>query len=51
VANADIIATLEPGVRIEVNALGGEYLRVRALGEQSLIGFVHKEDAFFERAH
>ena len=47
-ANAEVIATLRPGIRIEVTALGGEYFLVRALDAENLHGFVHKEDAFFE---
>ena len=48
-ANADIIDTLHPGIRIEVTSLGGEYFAVRALGDEHIHGYVHKEDAFFER--
>ena len=47
-ANADVIATLSPGSRIEITKAGGEYFRVRALDGDNLSGFVHKEDAFFE---
>lgn len=47
-ANADIIDTLHPGIRIEVTNLGGEYFAVRALGGENVHGYVHKEDAFFE---
>ena len=47
-ANADIIDALHPGIRIEVTNLGGEYFAVRALGDENIHGFVHKEDAFFE---
>ena len=47
-ANADVIATLSPGSRIEITQAGGEYFRVRALDGDNLSGFVHKEDAFFE---
>jgi hypothetical protein len=46
-ANADVIATLNPGSRIEITK-AGEYFRVRALDGDNLSGFVHKEDAFFE---
>ena len=48
-ANADIIDTLHPGIRIEVTNLGGEYFAVRELGNENVHGYVHKEDAFFER--
>ena len=47
-ANADVIATLSPGSRIEITKAGGEYFRVRALDGDNVSGFVHKEDAFFE---
>lgn len=47
-ANADIVDTLHPGMRVEVTGLGGEFLRVRSVGGESFQGFVHKEDAFFE---
>jgi len=47
-ANADVIDTLHPGIRIEVTNLGGEYFSVRALGDENIHGYVHKEDAFFE---
>jgi hypothetical protein len=47
--NAEIIDTLKPGVRIAIINRSGEYFRVRSLGERSVSGFVHKEDAFFER--
>jgi len=46
-ANADVIATLSPGSRIEITK-AGEYFRVRVLDGDNLSGFVHKEDAFFE---
>src|SRR5262245_19323107 len=47
--NAEIIDTLQPGVRIAIINKSGQYFRVRSLGERSVSGFVHKEDAFFER--
>lgn len=47
--SAEIIDTLQPGVRIAILNRSGEYFRVRSLGERSVSGFVHKEDAFFER--
>ena len=47
-ANADVIATLSPGSRIEITKAGGEFFPVRALDGDNLSGFVHKEDAFFE---
>ena len=47
-ANADIIDTLRPGTRIVVTNRSGEYLTVRS-SDGKVSGFVHKEDAFFER--
>jgi general secretion pathway protein A len=48
-ANAEIIATLGPGTRIQVTGPTGEYYGVRSLGTKTIRGYVHKEDAFFER--
>ena len=48
-ADAEIIDTLKPGIRIVVTNRSGEYLRVRSLSDEKVSGFVHKEDAFFER--
>jgi general secretion pathway protein A len=50
-ADAEIIDSLRPGIRVEVTNVGGEYFRVRALGNENVQGFVHKEDAFFEPFH
>jgi general secretion pathway protein A len=47
-ANADIIDTLRPGIRVEVIGRGGEFLRVRSLGDDRVRGYVHVDDAFFE---
>jgi general secretion pathway protein A len=47
-ANADIIDTLRPGIRVEVIGRGGEFLRVRSLGDDTVRGYVHVDDAFFE---
>jgi len=48
--SAAIIATLEPGTRITVAGRTGEYYRIRSLGtDEPIRGYVHKEDAFFER--
>jgi general secretion pathway protein A len=47
-ANAEIIETLHPGMRIVVTNRSGEYLTVRS-SDGKVSGFVHKEDAFFER--
>jgi hypothetical protein len=49
-ANSEIVDTLRPGTRILVTSRSGQYLRVRSLGGEKVSGFVHKEDAFFERA-
>jgi type II secretory pathway predicted ATPase ExeA len=48
-ADAEIIDILKPGIRIVVTNRSGEYLRVRSLADERVSGFVHKEDAFFER--
>jgi hypothetical protein len=48
-ANAKIITTLAPGTPIEVTGPAGEYFRVRALGTDTIRGYVHREDAFFEQ--
>jgi type II secretory pathway predicted ATPase ExeA len=47
-ANAEIIETLHPGMRIVVTNRSGEYFSVRS-ADGKVSGFVHKEDAFFER--
>ena len=47
-ANADIIDTLRPGIRVEVIGRGGEFLHVRTLGDDTVRGYVHVDDAFFE---
>ena len=48
-ADAEIIDTLESGTRIVVTSKSGEYFRVRSLRDEKVSGFVHREDAFFER--
>jgi general secretion pathway protein A len=49
-ADAKIIATLEPSTRIKVVSANGDYLQVQAVFEGKAIrGYVHREDAFFER--
>ena len=48
--DAKIIATLEPSTRIKVVSANGDYLQVQAVFEGKAIrGYVHREDAFFER--
>jgi general secretion pathway protein A len=48
-AGAEIISTLEPGSRVTVLALSRDYYLVRSVDKQSIRGYVHREDAFFER--
>ena len=49
-ADAKIIATLEPSTRIKVVSAKGDYLQVQTIFEGKAIrGYVHREDAFFER--
>jgi general secretion pathway protein A len=49
-AEAKIIAMLEPSTRIKVVSAKGDYLQVQAVFEGKTIrGYVHREDAFFER--
>jgi general secretion pathway protein A len=49
-ADAKIIATLEPSTRIKVVSAKGDYLQVQAVFEGKTVrGYVHREDAFFER--
>jgi general secretion pathway protein A len=43
------ITTLAPGTRIRVESKNGDYLRVRSLDDPGLRGYVHRQDAFFER--
>ena len=49
-SNADIIATLEPGTRVIVARRNREYYWVRSVGTEPIRGYVHREDAFFERS-
>ncbi len=48
-ADAEITGALQPGTQVRVLGKTGEYFHVRAMGEQALSGYVHVEDAFFER--
>jgi general secretion pathway protein A len=48
-SDAEIVATLEPGTWVRVESRSGEYFRVRSLNDDSVRGYVHQEDAFFER--
>jgi general secretion pathway protein A len=43
------ITTLPPGTRVRVESKNGDYLRVRSLSDPGLRGYVHRQDAFFER--
>jgi general secretion pathway protein A len=43
------ITTLPPGTRVRVESKNGDYLRIRSLSDPGLRGYVHREDAFFER--
>jgi hypothetical protein len=48
--NAEIVATLEPSTRVKVVNARGDYLQVQAVLEGKTIrGYVHREDALFER--
>ncbi len=47
--DAEIITTLQPGSRVQVESKSGRYLRVRSLNETGVHGYVHEEDAFFKR--
>ncbi len=46
--NATVIATLPPGTQVRVESKTGEYFRIRSLHDPEVIGYVHKEDAFFQ---
>jgi general secretion pathway protein A len=48
-ANAEILTTLKPGTSIEATGPAGEYYLVRSIGTRTIRGYVHREDAFFER--
>jgi hypothetical protein len=48
--DAEIITTLQPGTRVRVESKTGKYLRVRSLNDPAVRGYVHEEDAFFERS-
>ena len=43
------ITILPPGTQVRVESRDGDYLRVRSLNDPELRGYVHREDAFFER--
>jgi len=48
-SNADIIATLKPGSHVNVSGRTGDYYQVRTLGNETIHGYVHREDAFFQK--
>ena len=48
-SDAAITATLPPGTWVKIESRSGEYLRVRSLNDAGVVGYVHREDAFFER--
>ena len=48
-SEADIIATLQPGTRVQVLAQTQDYFQVHSLEDRGIRGYVHREDAFFER--
>ena len=47
--SSSTVTILAPGTRIRVESKSGDYFRVRSLDEAGLRGYVHREDAFFER--
>jgi hypothetical protein len=48
-SDAAITATLPPGTWVKIESRSGEYLRVRSLNDPGVLGYVHREDAFFAR--
>ena len=48
-AKSDVIATLRPGTRIQLVGRSGEYFKIRSMESEGVRGYVHKEDAFFDR--
>ena len=49
-ANAKIIATLTPPAQVKVLSVKGDYFRIQTVLEGRIVrGYVHREDAFFER--
>jgi hypothetical protein len=43
------VTILPPGTRVRVEGKEGDYFRVRSLSDPGLRGYMHREDAFFER--
>jgi uncharacterized protein YgiM (DUF1202 family) len=48
-SEADIVTTLHAGTRIQLVDRRGDYMQVRSRERGIAEGYVHKEDAFFER--
>jgi general secretion pathway protein A len=48
-SGAAITATLPPGTWVKIESKDGDYLRVSSLNDPGVRGYVHREDAFFER--
>jgi len=47
-STAAIIATLDPGTKIRLVRRLGDYLHIRSMEKDTVRGYVHTEDAFFE---
>ena len=48
-SEADIVTTLHAGTRIQLVERRGDYMQIRSRERGIAEGYVHKEDAFFER--
>jgi general secretion pathway protein A len=48
-SEADIVTTLHAGTRIQLVERRGDYMQIRSQERGIAEGYVHKEDAFFER--
>jgi type II secretory pathway predicted ATPase ExeA len=46
---AEIIGELEPGSKVRILAKSRDYYHVRSMDKKPLRGYVHREDAFFEK--
>jgi hypothetical protein len=46
-AKAKVVATLRPGMHVQLIRRTGDYLQVRSLEQEAIRGYVHREDAFF----
>jgi hypothetical protein len=47
--SSSTVTILPPGTRVRVEGKEGDYFRVRSLSDPGLRGYMHREDAFFER--